>query len=32
MTYLLCTLTFLFGFWLAAALAAGRNADKDTRP
>ena len=32
MTYLLCTLSFLLGFWLAAALAASRNADNDTRP
>jgi len=30
MTYLLCILSFCAGFWLAAALAAGRNADNDT--
>lgn len=29
MTYLLCALTFLFGFFLAAALAAGKNADNN---
>lgn len=29
MTYLLCTATFLLGFFLAAALAAGRNADNN---
>lgn len=29
MTYLLCTLTFIFGFFLAAALAAGKNADNN---
>ena len=32
MTYLLCTITFLLGFFIAAALAAGKNADNDTRP
>ena len=32
MTYLLYALTFLLGFFFAAALAAGKNADNDTRP
>lgn len=31
-TYLLCTLSFLAGFWLAAALAAGKNADNNHQP
>ena len=32
MIYLLCTLSFIFGFFLAAALAAGKNADSNHQP
>jgi len=32
MTYFLCTLSFLFGFWLAAALSAGSRADNNRQP
>lgn len=32
MTYLLCALSFTAGFFIAAALAAGRNADNNHQP